>query len=169
MMITTNRLKLIPLTSEQLIKYLCNDNSLEFDLGLNISHRSVSDDLKEAIEKTIIPSVILSGDNYYLKTLWTAISKDENKMVADLCFFGEVDEIGVIEIGYGTYDEFQGKGFMTEMVEGIIKWINHNTSINIIIATTNKENIASIRILDKNNFIIYEETDFEYKWKLIIK
>ncbi len=36
--------------------------------------------------------------------------------------WGEPNANGEIEIGYGTYDEFQGKGFLTEIVGGIIEW-----------------------------------------------
>lgn len=42
-------------------------------------------------------------------------------MVGDICIVGEPNASGEIEIGYGTYEEFQQKGFMTEAVGGIIK------------------------------------------------
>ena len=59
---------------------------------------------------------------YLFSTLWTIILKEENKMVGDLCFVGEPDAEGEIEIGYGTYDEFRKRGYMTEAVNGMINW-----------------------------------------------
>ena len=52
----TNRLILIPLTCEQLLMYARCDNSLERELSLNDSSRIIEADLKEALEKTILPN-----------------------------------------------------------------------------------------------------------------
>jgi len=135
-MIETERLILKPLTYEQLIKYIKCDNSLETELKLNKTSRTISDELKDAFEQTILPNVADKSKNYLYSTLWTAISKAENKMVGDLCIIGEPNEDGEIEIGYGTYDEFQNKGFMTEIVQGIIKWAKTQPKVKSVIAST---------------------------------
>ena len=120
-MIETNRLILRPLTYKQLIKYVKCDKSLERELNLNETSRTISPELKEAFEQTILPNVADKSKNYLYSTLWTAISKIDNQMVGDLCIVGEPNSIGEIEIGYGTYDEFQGKGYMTEVKSGMIE------------------------------------------------
>ncbi len=89
-------------------------------------------------------------------------------MVGDLCITGEPDVKGEIEIGYGTYDEFQNKGFMTEIVNGIIEWVNLQTAVKSIIASTDKINSASFRVLEKNIFVKVGETDSLLNWKLEI-
>jgi len=104
-MIETKRLILKPLTHPQLLKYLKLDNSLEMDLNLKTTSRAISAELREALEQTILPNVADTNKNYLFSTLWTVISKEENKMVGDLCFIGEPNTDGEIEIGYGTYDE----------------------------------------------------------------
>ena len=164
----TQRLILKPLTYEQLIKYLRCDNSLETELQLNPSSRKVSTALKEAFEQTILPNVGDKSKNYLYSTLWTAISKTENMMVGDLCMIGEPNDHGEIEIGYGTYDEYKNKGFMTEMVGGIIEWAKNQTIVKSIIASTEKSNTASFRVLEKNGFIKIGETDSLLNWKLQI-
>ncbi len=121
-MIETERLILKPLTYEQLTKYLACDNSLELELNLNETKRIISQELTEAFNQIILPNVADKSKNYLFCTLWTAISKDDKKMVGDLCITGKPNEAGEIEVGYGTYDEFQNKGFMTEIVSGFIKW-----------------------------------------------
>lgn len=168
-MIETNRLILQPLTYQQLVKYAKCDNSLEKELNLNITSRRISPELREALEVTIMPNVADSTKNYLYSTLWTAISKSEKKMIGDLCIVGEPNAEGEIEIGYGTYEEFQGKGFMTEMVGGIIEWSKMQAIVKAITASTDKKNTASFKVLEKNNFIKIEETDTEFKWKLILK
>ena len=121
-MIETKRLILHPLTYLQLLKYIRVDSSLETELNLNKTARTISAELKEALEQTILPDVANENKNYLYSTLWTAISKEANKMVGDLCFVGEPNDAGEIEIGYGTYEEFRKNGFMTEAVGGMIQW-----------------------------------------------
>lgn len=167
-MIETERLILKPLTYDQLVKYTKCDNSLEEELNLNKTSRIISPELKEAFEQTILPNVADKTKDFLYSTLWTAISKAENKMIGDLLIVGEPNENGEIEIGYGTYDEFQGKGFMTEIVGGIIKWTKKQTIVKSITASTDKTNTASFKVLQKNNFIKNGETETLYNWKLEI-
>lgn len=168
-MIETKRLILKPLTYNQLVKYIKADNSLEIELNLNETSRTISPALKEAFEQTILPNVADTTKNYLYSTLWTAISKEANKMIGDVCFVGEPNSDGEIEIGYGTYEEFQKKGFMTEAVGGMITWAKSHPKIFSIIASTEKDNIGSFTILLKNNFIKTGETETLFNWKLKIK
>ena len=168
-MIETERLILKPLTYDQLVKYIKADNSLEIELNLNETSRTISPELKEAFEQTILPNVADIAKDYLYSTLWTAISKDANKMVGDICIVGEPNSDGEIEIGYGTYDEFQKKGFMTEAVGAMIIWAKSQPKIFSIIASTEKENIGSFTILLKNNFLKIGETETIFNWKLKLK
>ena len=168
-MIETERFRIQPLTYDQLVKYLQLDGSLETELNLNKTSRSISPDLKEALEQTILPAVADLNKNYLFSTLWTIISKTENKMVGDLCFVGEPNADGEIEIGYGTYEEFQGRGFMTEALGGMIVWVKEQSGVKAIIASTDKSNVASYSVLIKNNFIKTGESETLFKWRLPIK
>lgn len=165
-MIETKRLILKPLTYEQLVKYAKSDNSLEAELGLNETSRIISDELKDALENTILPNVADKTKNYLYSTLWTAISKTDNKMIGDLCIVGEPNTNGEIEIGYGTYDEFQGNGYMTEIVGAIIDWAKTQPLVKSIMASTDKTNTASFKVLQNNDFIKSGETETLFNWKL---
>lgn len=167
-MIETERLIIQPLTYEQLLKYTKCDNSLEKEMNLNQTSRIISPELKEAFEQTILPNVADKTKNYLYSTLWTAISKTEHKMVGDLCIIGEPNSAGEIEIGYGTYEEFRNKGFMTEIVKGIIDWAKSQPKVKSIIASTDKTNIASFKVLEKNRFVKNGETEMLINWKLQI-
>jgi len=167
-MIETKRLILKPLTYPQLLKYLKADNSLEAELHVNNSSRIITPELKEALEETILPSVKNPNKNHLYCTLWTIISKAENKMVGDLCITGEPNAAGEIEIGYGTYKEFEGNGFMTEAVGGIINWAKSQPDVKCIVAGTEKSNIASFAILLKNNFEKTDETETLFLWRLAL-
>lgn len=165
-MIETTRLLIRPLTYEQLEKYCRCDQSLERELQVNESTRTISAELKDALENTIMPNVANSSKNYLYSTLWTAIAKAENNMVGDLCIVGEPNANGEIEIGYGTYDEFRGKGYMTEMVAGIISWAKTQPEVKAIVASTDNTNVASYTVLQKNNFFKAGETEEFFQWRL---
>ncbi|MCZ4224455.1 GNAT family N-acetyltransferase [Pedobacter rhodius] len=165
-MIETERLILHPLTHNQLLKYIKNDSSLEEELKLNPTSKEISPELREALEQTILPNVHNKDKNYLYNTLWTLISKTDNKMIGDLCFVGEPDANGEIEIGYGTYEEFRGRGFMTEAVARTIEWAKGQDGLNTITASTEIDNVASYSILEKNNFIKIAEGEGMFTWKL---
>ncbi len=167
-MIETERLILMPLTHVQLLLYIKADNSLEESLSLDKTSRTISPELKEAFEQTILPNVANINNNFLYSTLWTVIAKEKNSMVADLCFTGPPNAGGEIEIGYGTYEEFRGSGYMTEAVAAMIQWARHQPDIKAIIAGTEKTNAASFSVLLKNNFIKIGETGTQYNWRLII-
>ena len=90
-------------------------------------------------------------------------------MVDDLCIYGEMNADGEIEIGYGTYDEFQKQGFMTEIVKGIVDWVSTQKGVKSIIASTEKSNEASFTVLEKNNFVKIGESETLFNWKLAMK
>jgi [ribosomal protein S5]-alanine N-acetyltransferase len=165
-MLLTERLIIKPLTYQQLMKYIKCDHSLEEELGLNKNARSISPELREALVNTILPNVAGAGTDYMYSTLWTAIAKSENKMVGDICIMGKPDANAAIEIGYGTNCEFRNRGFITEAVGGIIQWAKMQTNIKYILASTEKVNVPSFRVLEKNDFIMIGENEELFNWQL---
>jgi len=168
-MIETERLIILPLSYDQLKKYIRCDNSLEIELNLQKRTRSISHELKEALEQTILPNVADKSKNYLYSTLWTAILKAENIMVGDLCIFGEPNSDGQVQIGYGTYEEFQNRGVMTEIVKGIIVWLKSQSNIKAILASTDKTNIASYKVLEKNGFVKTGTSEELINWELKVQ
>ncbi|MGC3978490.1 MAG: GNAT family N-acetyltransferase [Paludibacteraceae bacterium] len=165
-MITTKRLGILPLSYEQLMKYTRCDSSLDTELNLQQTYRIISEELREALEYTILPNVADKNKNYLFSTIWIAFSYSENKPVGDFCWYGEPNEKGEIEIGYGIYQEFEGQGYMTEIVKGAIEWAKTYKYIKAIKATTTKINIPSFKVLERNGFLITEETEELFYWRL---
>ena len=167
-MIETQRLVLKPLTHEQLIKYVKADHSLEAELQVNKTTMTISPELKDALERVIMPSVANPQNNYLYSTLWTVIDKAQNTMVGDICFFGAPNENGEVEIGYGTYEDFRGKRYMIDAVAAIVEWAKSQPSIKAVLASTDKSNVASYTILQRNDFSKSGETDELFNWRLAI-
>lgn len=168
-MITTKRLQLLPLSYDRLIMYMNCDFSLETELGLQHHVRSISPELDEALRETILPAVQNPANNYLYHTLWTAFTRDTKIMVGDLCIVGAPNEKGEIEIGYGTYPEFQGLGYMSEIVQGIISWAETQSEIKAIVANTTVDNIASLKVLERNQFVNTQVVGEQSFWKYTIK
>ena len=160
----TERLLIRPLSFGQLVKYIENNHSLEEELGLLAAERLISPELKEALEHALLPGVAANESNYFYFTLWTIILKSENRMVGDLCFMGLPNDNGEIEIGYGTYEDFRGNGYMTEAVGGMVGWAKTQPNIKKITASTDKTNRASYTVLQKNGFVKSGESDDLFHW-----
>ena len=165
-MIESTNLILKPLSYGQLKKYIANDNSLERELKLNPTKKIISPALEEALAETILPNVADTGKNHLSSTLWAVILKAESRMVGDVCFVGEPAADGEVEIGYGTYDDYRGKGYMTEAVACMIGWAKRQDNVKSIFAQTAKNNPASWRILEKNNFVKVAEEEELLSWQL---
>jgi RimJ/RimL family protein N-acetyltransferase len=163
--IETERLKILPLNLGQLEKYLINDHSLEEELSLKKSIRHISDELKEAMSLTIIPTILKKPEDYIYSTLWIVVEKESKQIIAEITYMSITDSDGEIEIGYGTDEEYRNKGYMTEAIGGMIKWSGTQTGIKIIIASTEKGNKASHIVLVKNKFIKFNETNSMICWK----
>jgi len=167
--IETKRLILKPLTYQQMLKYIKNDNSLEAELTLNNSSMELSPLLKEALAQSILPSLKDGNKDYLFSTLWTVVDKYENRSVADVCFQGEPNEQGEIEIGYGTYQQNQGKGYMTEAVGAMITWAAKQVKVKAVIASTDKTNVASYIVLEKNSFKKVSESKEQFNWRFVVR
>jgi len=164
--IETERLLIKPLSYAQLLLYVKLDNSLEKSLGLQPHYRSLPGELKEALEQLILPQVEMLGEDILFSTLWTIIDKQKKLMVGDLCFKGEPNAPGEVEIGYGTYSAFQGKGFMTEAISAISHWALSQAEVQTILAETHKENISSHKTLSRNGFKEYKHVENMIWWRL---
>ena len=75
----------------------------------------------------------------------------------DLCglaeFYGLRDDAHKISIGYRLLERYWGHGIATEAVSLMVSYLYGRTDIQIITASTMIENIASARVLEKNDFI----------------
>ncbi|CAA6816627.1 MAG: Unknown protein [uncultured Sulfurovum sp.] len=151
-------------------------------------------DLESIVEKILVPEVtktfppMWQGDydkkraKFWIEELDSdskallVVAKETKKPIGIINFF----KVGEKSRGKGTYLRLGylvskimwNNGFGTELVEGFICWCKEN-KISTVLAGVNPDNIASIRVLEKNNFLT-EKMDangmsllFEYDLKLI--
>jgi [ribosomal protein S5]-alanine N-acetyltransferase len=166
MNLETPSLLIIPLNEVQLLQYIADDNSLEKSLALTLHPRIASDRVKQFITTRILPSIKETPQDLLFYTLWAIIDKKQNVIVADFCFKGKPNHKGEIEIGYSTFPDFQNKGIMTDAVKRICTWALKDVRVKSILAETDPDNIASNTVLEKNNFIKYNESQDNVWWRL---
>jgi ribosomal-protein-alanine N-acetyltransferase len=166
-MVETKRIKIVPLKIDQLELYLQSNGKFEREFNLAGTHRIISSEIRERVEKNIIPQIMrVPGDNYLFYTFWIVIDKSKKQIVAELGFKGEPNENGEIEIGYGTMHEHRGKQYMTEAVGAMVNWAKQQSQIKYILAETHEDNLASIKVLQKNSFQFIHQKDQMKWWKI---
>lgn len=151
-MIETKRLLIKPLTAVELKKHIDSPDKLALSLGLIPSKTLMDKEIQNAILNDLLPNIINENKDPLFYTLWIIIEKNTKAIVGGICFHGEPDENGEVEIGYGTDEPFQNMGYMSETIAGLIQWIVENKKAKIIRAETECDNISSIRVLEKNGF-----------------
>jgi ribosomal-protein-alanine N-acetyltransferase len=167
--IETSRLLVAPLNFEELNLYLLEDGKFEKEVHFAYSGRSVIPEIKDRVRNLLLPKMTAAKADFYLfYTFWIVVEKASKAIVAELGFKGEPGPNGEIEIGYGTLPRFRSKGYMTEAVGGIISWVKQRLEIRSILAETDENNLASIKVVQKNGFIGIDKRENMLWWKLDI-
>jgi RimJ/RimL family protein N-acetyltransferase len=87
---------------------------------------------------------------------WYALSardgSDGPVLVAGGGFLGPPQD-GTVQIGYSVLAQFQGRGYATEMVRGLVRWAMGQPGVTRIVAETEWANPASVRVLRKAGFV----------------
>lgn len=166
-MIETPRLTLLPLTPEQLRLHIADDYQLEASLGLRKGHRVVTEPVLSIITYFALPRLNDPANDPMYYTIWIATDREKKQIVAHAKFKGEPDEIGAVEIGYGTYPAFERQGYMTEMVGGLVGWAGRQPGVRRVVADTEVGNVASERVLEKNGFQMFDQIE-DMRWWVYI-
>lgn len=106
----------------------------------------------------------------YKNRVFWAIEFDKN-LVGTIVFHRISLANNYAEIGYELNPKFQQKGIMSEAIKTVLKFGIHQMNLKTIEAFTHKNNMASISLLEKHNFIFQPERtcdsiDDNRIWKL---
>ena len=164
--IETARLYLKPLTFDQLLLYKDHDMSLAQALNLIPKYDPVVKEFVVIIESCNIPYVQHHPENILFGTLWVIIHKGERVIIGDISLKGAPSDKGLVEVGYGIAADYRQSGYMSEALNAFTNWAFEQPEVQIILAETDKNNIASQKTLIKNRFQPFAETDANYWWRL---
>jgi len=137
-------------------KLLINDTELLFKYSQEeITKKELPDEVFENIYKTkeTIEYFMSNYDNKY-PLVYGIILKSKNIIIGHI---GLIKIDNGIEIGYAIATEYQNNGYMSEIITPFVNWIKKNLKIEKLYGITKKENKASWKILENNDFELEEE------------
>ncbi|XQY90094.1 GNAT family N-acetyltransferase [Metabacillus sp. HB246100] len=159
----TERLLMITFTAEMMEQLLCDRSKF-----INEVPFEVADEFPLEVYQQFFPYKVERFKKYPHENEWEGIIvlKEENKIIGDMGFKGGPDHAGVLDIGYSIVPEYRGRGFATEMGKEMVRWGFKDENVKTIIATSNPENIASKKVLEKIGFQIERKTEEKIMWVL---
>jgi hypothetical protein len=165
--IITERLELIPLTGTQLDQIGQDFHQLVNSFGLQGDDGFLSPVVKRAIGIKLNKMEKAPLEQHPWFSYWMIVVTDEKTAVGMIGFKGNPDAEGAVEVGYGIAPAFEGYGYMTEALGGLVAWAFSQSDCKAIVAPgTLKTNPGSNRVLQKNGFHIYAEDEKSNSWML---
>ena len=105
----------------------------------------LDEELRQAL-KFRLSKVLEDEEDYIWYTNWVIVSKEKN------CIVG---------------GKYQAKGYMTETVRLMKDWLLSQSNVKYVIADTDKNNIASHKVLRKAGATLYSESNELYFWRFV--
>lgn len=160
----TERLILIPFTIEICKNLMNNDFSDLYKLGLIKGKNWPDDDVIETLPKIINNLSIVDAPTGFES--WMIIKKDTSEIIGDAGFKGFNYENENIDLGYGIIKEERRNGYAEEATKALINWAFSNEIVKEITAKCLVDNVGSIHLLQKLNFMeVKKDSDMIY-WSL---
>ena len=154
MILETPRFLLVPATAELVAQEITGNEALAKALTAEVPADWPPDDAADALPwflSQLRSDTTLSGWlNWY--GLYREDMGQRPQLVGSAGFFGPPED-GSVEIGYSVLPSFQGRGFATEMLEGLVSWALSQPAVRCVVAETSSENHASLRVLSKLGFV----------------
>ncbi len=160
----TDRLTLIPFTLELKRSVISDKTQLAEMLGVQVPDEWPGSDLAEAL-----PFFVKTMAEDSSGTVWDGIiiHKRDRAIIGGMGFIGGPDEQGSVEIGYSIIPDYRNQGYATEMAKCLINWAFQTQGINVVIAHCLKDNVGSIKVLEKVGMRCLELEGDMLKWDRI--
>lgn len=160
----TDRLYLVPLSSDQLRLLAYDIKALEKELNINYRAEPVEGHFSDIIKKQI---AVTENDekNFLFHSFWLIVRKSDRTVVGSSDFKNIPDEKGEVEIGYGLGKEFEHNGYMTETVKAMCRWALNQSDVKHVIAETETYNLPSQNVLKRCGFKLFKQGE-TFWWKL---
>lgn len=157
MKLVTRRMTLIAMEPQQLAMLARKDiSALEKDITLTYRAEPLEGNYRDTVVKSA-ELIENDEDNYLWHTLW--MFNLGRELIGSGHFKGLPGKDGTVEISYGLNKDFWGEGYATEAVGKLVEWALRQPEAVRVVAETPKNNAASQRVLVKNGFVKYRETE----------
>lgn len=166
MQIDTEELLIYPLNSEEMSLWINDLSRLENKLGCSYCAESVEGVFKEVVQSQLILALNDLPEFWLWYTFWFLIRKSDRKVVGSLVFKGRPSlGQGDVEVGYGLGKDFEHRGYMATAVKKICEWAKKQPEVRFVTAETEKDKLASQRLLLRCGFEKFKETEQSYWYR----
>ena len=109
--------------------------------------------LKTIEDSEQLIKTITDGINNNESITWAINQKNDPTLIGTIGFWRIMEEHSRAEIGYLLHPDFQGKGIMQEALEEVLDYGFRTLKLHSIEANANPNNLASIKLLERNRFV----------------
>ncbi len=160
-------LRLVPLSAAQLQFCLARPDQLEAELGLPISRQVLAPAVVQHALRVKKQRLISAPENEFAwHTYWLMDITSEPFGAGLIGFKGAPDNNGEVEIGYGIDPAWRNQGYTTKATRMLIDWALGQDSCLAVTAWSDKDNVASARVLQKVGMVVGRETEEQYCWMI---
>jgi len=86
--------------------------------------------------------------------IWSIYITSSNSFIGSICFWNISEDGDSAEIGYDLLPIYQGQGYMQEAMKAVIQYGFEGMKLDKIFADLRSDNIKSVKILERNGFVI---------------
>jgi ribosomal-protein-alanine N-acetyltransferase len=88
---------------------------------------------------------------------WSISEAQNSEMIGSICLWNFSEDRKTAEVGYDLNPTFQGKGVMDEALKKVTEFGFNHLLLNAIEAFTQKDNLSSTNLLERNDFKLNTE------------
>ena len=114
----------------------------------------------------VLPIQAAAGSQDEAFGVWVMIERESETVIGDIGFTGPPGEDGSVEVGYSVIPDRRGRGYATEAARVIVDWALAQPRVRAVVANCSRENVPSIRVLERIGFVSTGETDGQFRWRL---
>ncbi len=155
LLVRTARLDLVAATLQHLEAELTDRAALERLLGASVPEDWPPGEYDRGAQEFFRSQLATGGDSVVGWLNWYVVTRNpegcREALVGGAGFLAPPAE-GVVEIGYSVVEAARGRGFATEIVEGLLAYAFSHQEVAEVIAHTSDENVASTRVLARCGF-----------------
>jgi len=89
---------------------------------------------------------------------WQLVERSSGLVIGGIGFLTP-PTAGTVEIGYGVVPSRQRRGYATEAVRTMVRLASADGTVATVVASTDRDNVASQRVLEKSGFQCVERGD----------
>lgn len=163
----TSRLRLVPLTREELLALVASENAPLRIAGAAIDPQLVDAPAERAIRMKLAKMERARVEEHPWLIYWLAVLQSEERGIGLLGFKGLPSGDGDVEIGYGIAPVYQGRGLTTEAASRLIEWAFVDPRCRAVCAIgVRSGNEASERVLTKLGMRLVRRDETGSDWRV---